>query len=120
MAAGVLIASLAVDATWPWRWWSMVGSYEAVYPLSMSIGYLLPLSGLWFRRRKARLLFVTAFMPFRGVYDLLPLALIPNGTWQMCLWVVGSWVFPFAYGTGYGDGYRVALHVLSALFVALP
>lgn len=93
LAGAILILSLIIYPTWPFRWYAMTRDFEYVIPVfALPLGPLLLLAALFWRRPEARLLFISAFLPFRGAYDLLPLWLVPQ-TWPQMAFLTGiPWI----------------------------
>ena len=84
LATVVLLGSLLIIPTWPWRWLSMIGDYESIIPLLMlPFGPLLLIALYYWRDERARLLIGIALLPFRGAYDLVGLYLLPESVQQM-------------------------------------
>jgi hypothetical protein len=101
LALGVLFFSLLMYPSWPLRWLSLIGDYEAIYPFRAPLGLVLLFSAFLIRYPKGRLLFLTALLPFRTHYDLLPLAFVPSTGRQMELFTLASWLYllsPFVVG----------------------
>jgi hypothetical protein len=79
IASVVLLLSLLVDATWPFRYLSLIGPYQSTFPiLTLPLGPLLILAVFCWRDEKARLLLLMAVMPLRTIYDFLGLWLVPE------------------------------------------
>ena len=75
--------SLALSPTWPMRWAESVRASVHVSPLRSPGGIILLLALIRWRRPEARLLVVLACVPqIIGLYDTLPLFLIPRTRWQ--------------------------------------
>jgi hypothetical protein len=78
-AGGVLLVSLLIYPSWPWRWLEMTGEYAQIIPLlTLPFGPALALALVRWRDERARLLAAMSALPFRGVYDLVALWLIPR------------------------------------------
>ncbi|MFQ3663867.1 MAG: hypothetical protein SNJ69_15950 [Chloroflexaceae bacterium] len=101
LAAVVLLGSLLLYPTWPWRWLAMTGEYEFIIPvLTLPSGPLLFLALLRWRDDRARLLLGMSILPFRGTYDLTALWLVPGTGLQMMVLVILSWgmvLYDFAW-----------------------
>jgi hypothetical protein len=79
----LLAISLAVSPTWPVRWAESVRASVHVSPIRSPGGVILLLALIRWRRPEARLLAVLACVPqIIGLYDTLPLFLIPRTRWQ--------------------------------------
>ncbi len=101
IAAVVVLATLVINPAWPLQWLGMIGSYERVIPIVACPFLLLSLTG-W-RSDKGRLLIGMSLLPFRGMYDLCALWLLPRNaaqalalsalSWLLFLlpWNVGAW-----------------------------
>ena len=75
--------SLAVSPTWPARWAESVRALIHVSPVRSPGGIILLLALLRWRNPEARLLAGLACVPqIIGLYDTLPLFLIPRTRWQ--------------------------------------
>lgn len=93
LAAIVLGVSLVLYPTWPWRWLAMIGDYQRMIPiLTLPSGWVLLTLLLYWRDERARLLLGMAILPFRAVYDLLALWLVPRTPSQMVTLVGLSWL----------------------------
>ncbi len=93
LAAIVLGVSLVLYPTWPWRWLAMIGDYERMIPiLTLPSGWVLLTLLLYWRDERARLLLGMAILPFRAVYDLLALWLVPRTPSQIVTLVGLSWL----------------------------
>jgi len=93
IAASVLLLSLLVDVTWPWRFLQKVGPYQSTIPiLALPLGPLLALAGLRWRDEKARLLLLMSVMPQRAVYDFLPLWIVPKTSSELMILSGLSWL----------------------------
>ncbi|MGQ9550739.1 MAG: hypothetical protein ACUVWS_19165 [Roseiflexus sp.] len=102
LAGGVLLVSLMIYPSWPWRWLEMTGQYDRIVPLlTLPFGPLLVLALARWRDDRARLLAAMSVLPFRGVYDLMALWLIPRSIHQAFLLVMLSWSVPL-YNFGIG------------------
>jgi hypothetical protein len=85
-AGGVLLVSLLIYPSWPWRWLEMTGEYAQIIPLlTLPFGPALALALVRWRDERARLLAAMSALPFRGVYDLVALWLIPRSLHQAFL-----------------------------------
>jgi hypothetical protein len=78
-AAALLGISLVVYPAWPWHWWTALFQGPHAIPVLQPGGVLLMIALLRWRRPEARLLIGLACMPQTiGLYDALPLFLIPQ------------------------------------------
>jgi hypothetical protein len=84
IAGLVLVAiSLAISPAWPVRWAESIRATVHVSPVRSPGGVILLLALVRWRRPEARLLAVLACVPqIIGLYDTLPLFLIPRTRWQ--------------------------------------
>jgi hypothetical protein len=79
----LLAVSLVVSPTWPVRWAESVRVSIHTSPVRSPGGFILLLALIRWRRPEARLLAVLACVPqIIGLYDTLPLFLIPRTRWQ--------------------------------------
>lgn len=79
IAAVVLLVSLMVYPSWPFRFLSLIGPYQSTIPmLTLPFGPLLIVAAFRWRDERARLLLLMSIMPLRTVYDFLPLWLVPT------------------------------------------
>jgi hypothetical protein len=91
----VVVISLLIYPSWPLRWYRLTYQFQSIIPvLTLPFGPILLLSALFWRDPRARLLLVMSFLPFRGIYDLLPLFLIPNSRLQIIIFFAISWIVP--------------------------
>jgi hypothetical protein len=102
-AGGVLLVSLLIYPSWPWRWLEMTGEYARIVPLlTLPFGPMLAFALVRWRDERARLLAAMSVLPFRGVYDLVALWLVPRSLHQAFLLVMLSWSAPlFDFGIGF-------------------
>lgn len=102
IAGGVLIVSLIIYPSWPWRWIEMTRGYDRIIAvLGLPFGPLLALALLRWRDERARLLLAMSVLPFRGVYDLVALWLIPRTSRHAFALTALSWTVPlFDFGIG--------------------
>ncbi|MEO8286644.1 MAG: hypothetical protein ABI670_09435 [Chloroflexota bacterium] len=97
IAGVVLLFSLIIDATWPFRFLSMMGPYQSTIPiLTLPLGPLLILAALRWRDERGRLLLFMAVMPQRTIYDYLPLWLVPTGIRGLAVLTALSWLVVLA------------------------
>jgi len=83
--------SLAVDPTWPLRWWGNSQTYEGHIPLlTMPFGPALLLAALRWREPDARFFLLMAAVPQRWIYDTLPLALLAHTPRQLVTFCIVS------------------------------
>ncbi|MGH7580011.1 MAG: hypothetical protein ACREM9_07555 [Gemmatimonadales bacterium] len=85
LIGGLLLTgiSLAVDPTWPLRWADALRETNHVAPIMRPGGIVLLLALIRWRRAEARLLAALACVPQTiGLYETLPLFLIPRTRWQ--------------------------------------
>jgi len=101
-AGGVLLVSLLIYPSWPWRWLEMTGEYARIVPiLTLPFGPVLALALVRWRDERARLLAAMSVLPFRRVYDLVALWPVPRSRHQAFLLVMLSWLVPlFDFGIG--------------------
>lgn len=79
----LLALSLALSPTWPVRWLESMRVSVHLSPIGSPGGFILLLALLRWRTPEARLLVGLAFVPqIIGLYDTLPLFLIPKTRWQ--------------------------------------
>ena len=79
----LLVLSLVVSPSWPWRWWGVLFHGPQAIPILRPGGFLLLLALLRWRRPEARLLVALGCVPQTiGLYDTLPLFLIPRTRMQ--------------------------------------
>jgi len=79
----LLALSVALDPAWPAHWLASVRASVHVAPVVSPGGIILLLALVRWRRPEARLLVVLACVPqIIGLYDTLPLFLIPRTRWQ--------------------------------------
>jgi hypothetical protein len=80
IAAALLVGlSLVVYPSWPWHWSSALFEGPQAIPILRPAGFLLLLALIRWRRPEARLLVALACVPQTiGLYDTLPLFLIPR------------------------------------------
>lgn len=102
LAGSVLAASLIIYPSWPRRWLEMTGEYQQMIALlTLPFGPLLALALLRWWDERARLLLAMSVLPFRGVYDLVTLWLVPRQRRQAFVLTVLSWTVPlFDFGIG--------------------
>jgi hypothetical protein len=75
--------SLALSPTWPVRWVESLGASVHVSPILRPGGVILLLALVRWKQPEARLLAALACVPqIIGLYDTLPLFLIPRTRWQ--------------------------------------
>jgi hypothetical protein len=95
-AAGVLLTliSLVLLPTWPLEWWASVrSSHHFAGPLFRPYGWILLLAVLRWRSPEARLLLLLASVPqTTGLYESLPLFLIPKRRVWGYLLILGSYL----------------------------
>jgi hypothetical protein len=96
---GALLLSLTFLAfpTWPMRWLEALRETNHVAPIVRPGGVVLLLALIRWRLAEGRLLAALACMPQTiGLYEALPLFLIPANRWQGYLLAVFSYVAAFA------------------------
>lgn len=121
LAALVVLVTLAIYPSWPFRWIAMVGQFQRTVPVAiLPMGPLLLLSALGWRDERARLLFAMAVLPFRALYDLCPLWLVPYRAWQAWLLTALSWLNPFMEGVSWQAKVIITLFVPALVFVLQP
>jgi hypothetical protein len=118
-AGGVLLVSLLIYPSWPWRWLEMTGEYARIVPLlTLPFGPMLAFALVRWRDERARLLAAMSVLPFRGVYDLVALWLVPRSLHQAFLLAMLSWsapLFDFGIGLQVRPAWSVPLLFLPAL-----
>lgn len=93
LAGAVLALSLLIYPMWPLRWRAMLGEFQSLVPLlSFPFGPLLLLALFHQRDERGRLLLAMAVLPFRAVYDLLALWLLPSNLRQALMLTVLSYL----------------------------
>ncbi len=98
LAGAVLLlgVSLAVFPTWPVRWIEALRETNHLAPVMRPGGFLLLLALIRWRQAEARLLAALACIPHTiGLYEALPLFLIPRTRWQGYGLVVLSYAAAF-------------------------
>ena len=92
----LLAVSLALFPTWPVRWANALGASNHMLPIRSPGGFILMLALIRWRRPEARLLAALACVPQTiGLYETLPLFLIPRTRWQGYGLAVLSYVAAF-------------------------
>jgi hypothetical protein len=92
----LLVLSLVISPTWPWRWWAVLFHGPQAVPILRPAGFLLLLALLRWRRPEARLLVALGCVPQTiGLYDTLPLFLIPQSRMEGYGLAVMSYVAAF-------------------------
>lgn len=91
--AGLFLVSLLLLSRWPFDWLAAMSLQRNLrVPLLLPGGFLLGLALLRWRRPEARLLLALAAVPQTvGLYELVPLAVIPK-TMRQTLFVVAAWL----------------------------
>lgn len=122
--AGVCLATLIFDFTWPIRWLSQTVSYDGFIPLVVfPLGPLALLALLRWREKKPWFFLLFALSPQRGFYDQLPLWTVTERHWQALVLSICSWigfllslngVFSFSY-----EHYVIAFLYLPTLVLIL-
>ena len=116
----VLVISLFVMPLWPWKWWMLASGYKFYQmPVLAAFGMFLLLFLLYFSEAEARLLFFVSILPYRSIYDLASLALIPQNAWQMIIYVVLSWLYLFSIQLWGINITPFALHLLCLTFILI-
>lgn len=83
LGAGFVAVSLAVLPSWPVHWLSALHGAFQTAPVLQPGGFLLLLALIRWRRPEGRLLATLACMPQTiGLYETVPLFLIPRTRWQ--------------------------------------
>ena len=114
----VLIGSLLVMPLWPLKWWQSTSDYTfTIVPILAPLGMLLLLSLFHFSKAEARLLFFLSLLPYRSIYDLTSLALIPQNAWQMFIYLIFSWIYPFSISFWGIENAHITLHLLCLIFI---
>lgn len=95
-AAVIVLISLIVYPAWPFEWFAYgnLSSYEGRSPLTQGLGFLLLLSAIKWRDKRARLLLTMAIIPQRLWYDQLMIFAIPMTRIQLLILLIGSWLSP--------------------------
>jgi len=117
-ATGVLLVSLVIYPSWPWRWLEMTREYVRVIPLlTLPLGPVLALALVRWQDERARLLATMSVLPFREVYDLTTLWLVPRSLYQAFLLAMLSWSVPLFvfFGFQVRPAWSVPLLFLPAL-----
>jgi hypothetical protein len=121
-----LVACIAVLAltfflmpSWPWMWFSKLGSYARFLPILVFPGPLLVLALFRYRERDARFLMLAALMPQRWFYDAFILWFIPKSRREI-VWTAG-----LSLGPGLWRWYHIphSFHEVGrwmVLFIYLP
>jgi hypothetical protein len=92
-----LAISVALFPAWPWRWADALRASQHVAPIMSPGGAILLLALIRWRQPEARLLVGLACIPQTiGLYDTLPLFLIPRSRWQGYTLAGLSYVAAFA------------------------
>jgi hypothetical protein len=79
----LVVVSLVLFPAWPGRWMEALGASIQVPPVRSPGGFILLLALVRWRLPEARLLAALACVPQTiGLYDTLPLFLIPRTKWQ--------------------------------------
>lgn len=118
--AGVVgLISLVIYPLWPVRFLSKLGNFQQIIALfTLPFGPLLALSLLKWRDERARLFFLLSILPFRSIYDLCALLLIPQTARQMVYLTLFSWIPMFSItGSGLGHASVIPLLFLPALVI---
>lgn len=89
-----LVVTFVVYPTWLGDWYSgSARNYDGIIPWLMFPLSMLLLAGLfWLRDPRVRFLLLTACMPQRALYDLVPLFLLPRTLRQMLAACFASWM----------------------------
>ena len=93
--AGFLALTLVFMPSWPRDWWTaMPADYSPwLPPILRPFGALLLIAALRWNLPEGRLLLATALLPQTGLpYELVALALIPAGRWEMAIYLAGTWI----------------------------
>jgi hypothetical protein len=96
---GLLLAALALAffPSWPVRWLDALRQTVHVAPIARPGGFLLLLALLRWRRPEARVLAALACVPqMTGLYETVPLFLIPRNRWQGYALAASSYAAAFA------------------------
>jgi hypothetical protein len=82
-SVALLAVSLALFPSWPVLWVDSLGASNHMSPVQSFGGFILLLALIRWRQPEARLLAALACVPQTiGLYDTLPLFLIPRSRWQ--------------------------------------
>lgn len=119
LAGAIAIASLLIYPQWPIRFLSKLDNFQQIIALfTLPFGPLLVLSLLLWRNERARLFFLMSILPFRSIYDLCALLLIPQTPRQMVYLTLFSWLPMFSVeGSGAGHASVIPLFFLPTLVV---
>lgn len=98
----VVAISLAIFPTWPWRWLEALRETNHVAPIMRPGGIVLLLALIRWREAEGRLLAALACVPQTiGLYETLPLFLIPRTRWQ------GYALAALSYAAAFGQAIAV-------------
>ena len=119
-AAAILVITLVVYPTWPFRWLQTIGSFAKTIPvLALPAGPLLLLAALRWRQAEGRLLLLMAIMPIRSPYDLLSVFILAKTRKQALSLVILSWVPFFLIQFDLLDDFPMGLYCQVLLLPAL-
>lgn len=90
--AVLLVLSLLVYPTWPFKWFSQLGAFEGFVPLFTIPGPLLLLAIKRRHQSDARYLLIASLFPQRWFYDALILWLIPKTRKEFLFAALISWL----------------------------
>jgi hypothetical protein len=114
----LLFASLMILPMWPLEWLKMTQNYYYYVPFLVPLGIFSLLSILYFKKPDAKLLFLMSLFPYRSMYDLAGLGLIPSNLRQMLIYVFCSWLYLFGKKIWELDNITPAsLHLLCLVFI---
>lgn len=89
------LATLFISPAWPWRWLSLLDTYDGYIPLLTVFGApVLLLLARW-RDPDARYVLLCALVPQRGVYDVLITAAALRSRRAVLIWVVCGWLITY-------------------------
>lgn len=118
ISGSVLFVSLLVLPSWPFNWLKLTHGYNYYVPFLAPLGTFSLLSILYFKIPEAKLLLLMSLIPYRGIYDLTGLGLIPANPWQMSIYVLFSWLYLFGKKIwGLNTISPATLHLLCLIFI---
>jgi hypothetical protein len=120
-AALIVVASLLIMPSWPWRWLSQIDRYAGFTPLLAFFGPVLILTLFFWRDWHARFLFFLSITPQHYMfYDQLLVWMIPQTARQMGFLTVTAWIAYFCINEDYTTNWpTVPLIMLGVYLPAL-
>lgn len=98
IAAGILILTLIIYPTWPWRWLAQTKSFQYLIPvLVLPLGPILLWCLRYWRTPTGRFFILVSILPLRAAYDLPLLWLVPQNKWQVWVLTILSWLPPLFF-----------------------